>query len=67
MKAQIDVKNINDLKSYGLDIEDEISKLLSEEIAKSIDVEIMKSLFDDKKDKINKILEKISKFNEQTR
>jgi len=58
--------NIQDLSSYGLDIENELTTMLSEELAKSIDVEIMKNLFgsDKKKDKINRILEKIKNSNE---
>ena len=66
MKGEInknDVKNISD--HYGMDIESELTSMLSEELSKSIDAEIMKNLFSDfKKDKINKILEKINKFNE---
>jgi hypothetical protein len=66
MKGQItknDVKNISD--HYGMDIESELTSMLSDELSKSIDAEIMKNLFSDfKKDKINKILEKINKFNE---
>jgi hypothetical protein len=68
MKGQItknDVKNISD--HYGMDIESELTSMLSDELSKSIDAEIMKNLFSDfKKDKINKILEKINKFNEQS-
>jgi hypothetical protein len=57
-----DVKNISG--HYGMDIEDELSSMLSEELAKSIDAEIMKRLFSESKlDKINKILEKINKLN----
>ena len=66
MKGKInknDVKNISD--HYGIDAESELTSMLSEELSKSIDAEIMKNLFSDfKKDKINKILEKINKFNE---
>jgi len=58
---KIDVANINE--HYGIDVENELSSILSQELAKSIDAEIMKNLFSDfKKDKINKILEKIKKF-----
>jgi hypothetical protein len=64
VKGQInkkDVENINE--HYGLDIEAELTSMLSDELSKSIDAEIMKNLFSDfKKDKINKILEKIKKF-----
>ncbi len=65
MKAQInkkDVENINE--HYGLDIEAELTSMLSDELAKSIDAEIMKNLFggDKKKEKINRILEKIKNF-----
>ena len=62
---KIDVANINE--HYGMDVESELTSILSDELAKSIDAEIMKNLFGDfKKDKINKILEKINKFNEQS-
>jgi hypothetical protein len=64
VKGQInknDVANISE--HYGMDIENELTSMLSEELSKSIDAEIMKNLFSDfKKDKINKILEKIKKF-----
>ena len=58
--------NIQDLSSYGLDIENELTTMLSNELAKSIDAEIMKNLFggDKKKNKINRILEKIKNSNE---
>ncbi len=64
MKLQINKKNVQDLEHFGLDIEDEINKMLSEELAKSIDMEILKkisSLHNKKIDKINRILEKINK------
>jgi len=65
VKAQInkkDVENINE--HYGLDIEAELTSMLSDELSKSIDAEIMKNLFggDKKKEKINRILEKIKNF-----
>ena len=68
MKGQInkiDVENIRE--HYGMDVESELTSMLSDELSKSIDAEIMKNLFSDfKKDKINRILEKINKFNEQS-
>lgn len=68
MKGQINKKDVvNISEHYGMDIESELTSMLSDELAKSIDAEIMKNLFGDfKKDKINKILEKIKKFNEQS-
>ena len=33
-------------ESYGIDIENELSSMLSDEIAKSIDAEILKGLFE---------------------
>ena len=33
-------------ESYGIDIEDQLSSMLSDEIAKSIDAEILKGLFE---------------------
>jgi hypothetical protein len=66
VRAQInkkDVKNISE--HYGLDIESELTSILSDELSKSIDAEIIKSLIGDhKKEKINNILEKIKKINE---
>jgi hypothetical protein len=61
VKAQI---NKTDISGYGLDVENELTSLLSEELDKSIDAEIMKNLFgsDKKKGKINRILEKIKNF-----
>jgi hypothetical protein len=64
MKLQINKKNVQDLEHFGLDIEDEINKMLSEELAKSIDMEILKkisNLHNKKIDKINRILQKINK------
>ncbi len=65
MKAQINRKDVENIgENYGLDVEKELTSILSEELAKSIDAEIMKNLFgsDKKKDKINRILEKIKNF-----
>jgi len=49
---------------YGLDVEDELSKMLSEELAKSIDAQILQTIMNQGKlitrqDKIKSILEKI--------
>jgi hypothetical protein len=65
VKAQINRKDVENIgENYGLDVEKELTSILSEELAKSIDAEIMKNLFgsDKKKDKINRILEKIKKI-----
>lgn len=65
MKSQINKKDVQNIgEHYGLDIEEELTSMLSDELAKSIDAEIMKNLFgsDKKRDKINRILEKIKKF-----
>jgi hypothetical protein len=65
MKSQINKKDVQNIgEHYGLDIEEELTSMLSDELAKSIDAEIMKNLFggDKKKGKINRILEKIKKF-----
>ena len=40
-------ENINDISSYGVDIEDELTKVLSEELAKNIDKEILKNVLGD--------------------
>ena len=68
MKGQINKKDVANISEhYGMDVESELTSMLSDELAKSIDAEIMKNLFNDfKKDKINKILEKINKFNEKS-
>ena len=49
---------------YGLDIEDKLSQMLSEEFAKSIDAQILQTIMNQGKpvmraDKIKSILEKI--------
>ena len=62
MKVQVNKESIQDLNSYGLDIEDELTKILSDEIAKSIDLEIMKQIIGTKPDKIKRILEKIKQI-----
>ena len=36
-------------ESYGIDIENELSSMLSDELAKSIDAEILKGLFESSK------------------
>ena len=49
---------MDDLKQYGLDAEDELLSILSEELAKSIDREILRSLgfeTDKKKRRIKRI------------
>jgi hypothetical protein len=52
------------MSKYGIDVEDKLSKLLSEELAKSIDSHILQSLMNIKRrsDKIKSILEKIKSF-----
>jgi len=60
--VQVNKESIQDLNSYGLDIEDELTKILSDEIAKSIDLEIMKQIIGTKPDKIKRILEKIKQI-----
>lgn len=67
MKAQVNKKDVQDLNSYGLNVEDELTKILSDELAKSIDLEIMKKIrnMSTKSDKIERILEKIKKINDK--
>jgi len=65
MKHKKNVENIGE--HYGIDLENELTSMLSEELSKSIDAEIMKNIFNNhnqKVEKINKIIEKINKFNE---
>ena len=50
---------------YGLDVEDKISQMLSEELAKSIDAQILQTIINQGRpmmrgDKIKSILEKIN-------
>jgi hypothetical protein len=57
-------EDIQDISHYGIDAEEELLKILSEELAKSIDSEIIKSIRKPSKiDKIKNILEKIKKDN----
>lgn len=42
-------------ESYGIDIEKELTSLLSEELAKSIDAQIIKNLFSKKTQRVGKI------------
>lgn len=52
--------------SYGMDIADELSKMLSEELAKGIDREILKSMgIEEKKYRRKKSIKNI--FNDETR
>lgn len=57
------------MQGYGRDIEDQLSALLSQEMAKSIDLEIMRTLKNlgerERESKIESILEKIKNFNEK--
>ena len=60
MKSKYNKENITNVSSYGIDIEDEIIKALSEELTKNIDAEILKNIMDIdirklRKDSINKI------------
>jgi len=66
MKLKANLDRHENLEHFGLDIESELSSMLSQELSKSIDAEIMRKLFSDNKlDKVNKILEKIKKFNDK--
>jgi len=66
MKLKANLDRLENLEHFGLDIESELSSMLSQELSKSIDAEIMRKLFSDNKlDKVNKILEKIKKFNDK--
>ncbi len=38
--------NVSIQESYGIDIENELSSMLSDELSKSIDAEILKGLFE---------------------
>ena len=59
-----EVDSQNTVSPYGLDIEDKLSKMLSEELAKSIDAQILQTIINQgrpmmRKDKIKSILKKI--------
>jgi hypothetical protein len=63
----IEVKSEYDstVHHYGLDVESEISKVLTDELTKSIDAQIMQTIMNQGKsrqDKIKSILEKIKSF-----
>lgn len=60
----IEVDSQNTVSHYGLDIEDKLSKMLSEELAKSIDAQILQTIINQgrptmRQDKIKSILKKI--------
>lgn len=65
MKGQLNKRDLENIgEHYGVDIIDEMTSILSDELAKSIDAEIIKNLFNnEKQEKINRIIEKINKFN----
>lgn len=45
MKSKLNKENIDDI--YGLDIENELTSMLSEHLAKEIDKEILKTILGD--------------------
>lgn len=47
MKSKYNKENINDVSSYGLDIENELTSMLSKHLAKEIDKEILKTILGD--------------------
>lgn len=54
--------NIQDLEHYGLDIEDELTSMLSNELSKEIDKQILRSLgIESKKDRRKTSIENIFK------
>lgn len=66
MKLKANLDRHENLENFGFDIESELTSMLSDELSKSIDAEIMRKLFSDGKlDKVNKILEKINKLNDK--
>lgn len=60
--TKIKSESIQDFSSYGIDIENELSSMLSEEIAKSIYAESMKHY---RKEKTKKVLDKIQQMKEK--
>lgn len=67
--AKVKSEKIQDLGSYGIDVVSELESLLAEELSKSIDIEIMKKVFqshrDVRKEKSKKILDKIQQMKEK--
>jgi hypothetical protein len=65
--AKLKIEKIQDLGGYGIDVENELTSMLSEEISKSIDIEIMKNIFKSpgRKEKSKKILDKIQQMKEK--
>ncbi len=47
MESKYKKESIENISSYGIDIENELTSMLSEELAKSIDAEILKSILGD--------------------
>lgn len=65
MKSKLKKENIEDISSYGIDIEDKLTSMLSEELAKSIDKEILKTILGDdyyRNKRRSKSIKKIFKF-----
>lgn len=47
MKSKIKKENIENTQTYGIDIEAQLTSMLSEQLAKSIDSEILKNILGD--------------------
>ena len=67
--SKVKSENIQDLGSYGIDVENELSSMLSEEIAKSIDKEIISQILqshrNSRRKKSKSILDKIKQMKEK--
>ena len=61
-------EKIQDIRQYGIDITEQLESILSEEIAKSIDSQIIKDLMrgSTRIDKIKKIKDKIQQMKNQS-
>ena len=66
MKSKINKENIENIPHYGIDIEAQLTSMLSEELAKSIDIEILKNILGDdyyRNKRRSKSIKKIFKIN----
>ena len=64
LRSNKNSEKIQDIRQYGIDITKQLESLLADELSKSIDTEILKTLrgMDLRRQKAKKILDKIKKM-----
>lgn len=65
MKYKLNKENIENIPHYGIDIEAQLTSMLSEQLAKSIDAEILKNILGDdyyRNKRRSKSIKKIFKY-----